>query len=207
MAITAAIAAALLATTALVGVVSLAPSAAHAATAGPIHHGPTVTHDSHHDLSVPLRTVAGSPSPGGAPHQADVPIRMPALRHGAHNQLSAPVQGAVTQNAPAASNNFDGVGNGFSGPNGTFSVNSAPPDTNGTVGPQDYVQTVNTDFAVFNKDSSRGAVGSVRYGPVTINTLWNGFGGLCQSDNDGDPTVVYDQIANRWVISQFAVTG
>ena len=206
MAVTAAVAAALLATTALVGVVSLAPSAAHAAN-GPIHHGPTVTHDSHHDLSVPLRTVAGRPSPAGAPHQADVPIRMPALRHGASNHLSAPVQGAVALAAPAATNNFDGVGNGFSGPNGTFSVASAPPDTNGAVGPQDYVQTVNTDFAVFNKDASRGAVGSVRYGPVTINTLWNGFGGLCQTDNDGDPTVVYDQIANRWVISQFAVTG
>ena len=103
MAVTAAVAAALLATTALVGVVSLAPSAAHAAN-GPIHHGPTVTHDSHHDLSVPLRTVAGRPSPAGAPHQADVPIRMPALRHGASNHLSAPVQGAVALAAPAATN-------------------------------------------------------------------------------------------------------
>ena len=132
---------------------------------------------------------------------------MPALRRGAANHLSAPVQGAVALTAPTASNNFDGVGAGFTGPNGTFSVSSAPPDTNGAVGPQDYVQTVNTDFAVFNKDPNRGAVGAVRYGPVTINTLWNNFGGLCQSDNDGDPTVVYDQIANRWVISQFAVTG
>ncbi|HZC07298.1 MAG TPA: hypothetical protein VE338_16810, partial [Ktedonobacterales bacterium] len=206
LAMSAAVAAALLATTALVGVVSLAPRAAHAAE-GPIHHGAVVTHDSHHDLSVPLRTVAGTPSPVTAPHQADAPIRMPALRRGASNHLTAPVQGATVLTAPTASNNFDGVGNGFSGPNGTFSVSAAPPDTNGTVGPQDYVQTVNTDFAVFNKDPNRGAVGSVRYGPVTINTLWNSFGGLCQTDNDGDPTVVFDQIANRWVISQFAVTG
>ena len=206
LAVSAAVAAALLATTALVGVVSLTPRAAQAA-GGPIQHGATVTHDSHHDLSVPLRSVAGTPSPVTAPHQADAPIRMPALRHGAANRLSAPVQGATTLAAPTASNNFDGVGNGFTGPNGTFTVSAAPPDTNGTVGPQDYVQTVNTDFAVFNKDPNRGAVGSVRYGPVTINTLWNGFGGLCQTDNDGDPTVVYDQIANRWVISQFAVTG
>ncbi|HLZ20822.1 MAG TPA: hypothetical protein VKQ30_01690, partial [Ktedonobacterales bacterium] len=108
---------------------------------------------------------------------------------------------------PAPTNNFDGVGNGFTGPQGTFSVASAPPDTNGSVGPQDYVQTVNTDFAVFNKDPSRGAVGSVRYGPVQINTLWSGFGGLCQSDNDGDPVVAYDSISNRWLISQFAVTN
>ena len=204
--VTAGITAALVATTALMGVISLSPHAAQAA-GGPVQHGPIVTHEAHHDLSAPLRSVAGTPTPPGAPHQADVPIRMPALRHGAANHLTAPVQGAVALTAPTASNNFDGVGAGFTGPNGTFSVSSAPPDTNGAVGPQDYVQTVNTDFAVFNKDPNRGAVGSVRYGPVTINTLWNNFGGLCQTDNDGDPTVVYDQIANRWVISQFAVTG
>src|SRR4029077_16271509 len=103
--------------------------------------------------------------------------------------------------APALNNNFDGVGNGFTGPQGTFSVNSAPPDTNGDVGPNHYVQTVNTDFAVFNKS------GTALYGPVPINTLWSGFGGVCQTDNDGDPVVLYDSIADRWVISQFAVTG
>jgi hypothetical protein len=136
LAMSAAVAAVFLATTALVGVVSLAPRIAQAA-GGPIHHGAVVTHDSHHDLSIPLRDVAGKPSPATTPHQADAPIRMPALRHGAANHLSAPVQGATTLAAPTASNNFDGVGNGFTGPNGTFTVNSAPPDTNGAVGPQD----------------------------------------------------------------------
>jgi hypothetical protein len=81
-----------------------------------------------------------------------------------------------------------------------FAVNSAPPDTNGDVGPNHYVQTVNTDFAIYNKS------GGLLYGPVPINTLWSGFGGGCQSNNDGDPTVVYDRIANRWVISQFSVS-
>src|SRR5256886_16592283 len=76
--------------------------------------------------------------------------------------------------------------------------NSAPPDTNGDVGPNHYVQTVNTDFAIFNKS------GTAIYGPVAINTLWSGFGGGCQSNNDGDPTVIYDPISDRWVISQFS---
>ena len=102
---------------------------------------------------------------------------------------------------PATSLNFSGIGNGFTGPAGTFTVNSAPPDTNGSVGPNHYVQIVNTDFAVFNKS------GLAIFGPVPINTLWSGFGGLCQTDNDGDPVVVYDRMADRWVISQFAVTG
>ena len=102
--------------------------------------------------------------------------------------------------APAIALNFDGIGNGFSGPSGTFSVAAAPPDTNGSVGPNHYVQIVNTDFVVFNKS------GTVLYGPVPVNTLWSGFGGGCQTNNDGDPVVLYDKIADRWVISQFSVS-
>src|SRR5947199_411107 len=41
------------------------------------------------------------------------------------------------------------------------------------------------------------------YGPVTGNTPWSGFGGSCQTRNDGDPIVLYDSIADRWLISQF----
>jgi hypothetical protein len=176
---------------------------------GAVGHGtgPRVSHDTHHDVSVPLSSIAGHPWQGsGTRADAFPPLR--PVRQGPHNNLTAPVQTQVgSAAAPNPSNNFDGVGNGFSGPNGTFTVSAAPPDTNGAVGLHDYVQTVNTDLAVFNKDASRGAVGSVRYGPVAINTLWSGFGGLCQTDNDGDPTVVYDRAADRWVIAQFAVTG
>ena len=122
--------------------------------------------------------------------------------HG-HNGASAAQPGgtaAVVAAAPTLLTSFDGVGNGFSGPNGTFNVNAAPPDTNGAVGPNHYVETVNTSFAIFNKS------GTPVYGPVPINQVWSGFGGGCQTNNDGDPTVVYDGIADRWVISQFSVT-
>src|SRR5207253_244373 len=78
----------------------------------------------------------------------------------------------------------------------------APPDTNGEVGATQYVQIVNEGFQVFNKSTG----GSV-YGPAGITTLWSGFGGVCQSNGDGDPIVLYDQLANRWVISQFAGSG
>jgi hypothetical protein len=169
--------------------------------------GPTISKSVKNDVSIPLRDIPGKPSNGHG-GQADDFAPLKTVRQGRPNTLNPHIQSQIGPlAAPTASNNFDGVGNGFSGPNGTFTVASAPPDTNGAVGPQDYVQTVNTDFAVFNKDPNRGTVGSVRYGPVAINTLWSGFGGLCQSDNDGDPTVVYDGIANRWVISQFAVTN
>ena len=38
------------------------------------------------------------------------------------------------------------------------------------------------------------------------NVLWSGFGSGCESNNDGDPIVLYDKLANRWVMSQFSVS-
>ena len=99
------------------------------------------------------------------------------------------------------STSFEGVGQGFTGPQGTFTVNSAPPDPNGAVGPNHFVEVVNSGFAVFNKS------GTPVYGPVATNTLWSGFGGLCETDNNGDATIKYDQFADRWVIQQLAITG
>ena len=72
-----------------------------------------------------------------------------------------------------------------------------PPDTNGEVGPNHYVQIVNTAYEVFNKN------GTVAAPAVPINTLWTTFGGACATHNDGDPVVNYDQLADRWVITQF----
>ena len=108
---------------------------------------------------------------------------------------------ATTAVATTPGLGFDGIGQGFTGPQGTFTVNSAPPDTNGAVGTTQYVQVVNTALAIFDK-----ATGAVAYGPVPINTLFQPLGGRCASDNDGDPVVVFDKLAQRWVISQFAVT-
>src|SRR5207249_8133171 len=96
-------------------------------------------------------------------------------------------------NIPTALLNFDGI------PFPGVACNCAPPDTNGEVGATQYVQIVNEGFQVFNKSTG----GSV-YGPAGITTLWSGFGGVCQNNGDGDPVVLYDQLANRWVITQFA---
>ncbi len=58
---------------------------------------------------------------------------------------------------------------------------------------------MNEGFQVFSKST-----GASLLGPVGIATLWNGFGGVCQNNGAGDPVVLYDQLANRWLISQFA---
>lgn len=109
--------------------------------------------------------------------------------------LDANVVGAV----PPPVLNFDGIGDGFVGPDGTFSVAAAPSDATGDVGPNNYVQAVNSHYAVFNK------TGTALAGPLALNTLWSGFGGGCETNNDGDPQVAYDPMADRWVISQFSV--
>ena len=87
----------------------------------------------------------------------------------------------------------------------------APPDTTGDVGPNHYVQWVNLRYAIYTL--TRGA-GSEITGfnlvpgfPKNGNVVWQGFGGRCQSDNDGDPIVQYDQLADRWILTQFAVSG
>jgi hypothetical protein len=73
-----------------------------------------------------------------------------------------------------------------------------PPDTNGDIGPNHYVQTVNTAIAVYDRN------GVELMPPTAINSLWSGLGGLCESTNRGDPIVLYDKAADRWLISQFA---
>src|SRR5436305_14806358 len=105
---------------------------------------------------------------------------------------------APMQLAPTAGLAFDGLGNATLG----FTIHAAPPDTNGAVGLTQYVQWVNSSFAVFDKST-----GALLAGPTLGNVLWAGFGGGCQTNNNGDPLAVYDKLANRWVLSQFSVTG
>ncbi len=89
---------------------------------------------------------------------------------------------------PAPLTNFAGINNR----NGVY-----PPDTTGDVGPNHFVQWVNLSYQIFNKS------GASLLGPANGNTLWSGFGGPCQTQNAGDPLVLYDSINDRWVLSQF----
>ncbi len=87
----------------------------------------------------------------------------------------------------------------------------APPDTTGDVGPNHYVQWVNLRYSIYtltrNANNEITAFNLVAGFPKQGNVVWQGFGGRCQSDNDGDPIVQYDQLADRWVLTQFAVAG
>lgn len=87
--------------------------------------------------------------------------------------------------------NILGLGYGF--PNYTNQANV--PDTNGAVGPTQFVEWINYSFVVFNKST-----GAVQYGPALGATLWQSLGGPCATYSNLDPVVQYDKLANRWVM-------
>jgi len=178
---------ALLATWSGAGISDMAPWSAPAA--------PLVVQSIKHDLSPPLRDIPPI-SPRSGVIEREIPIRplfgtqgqkIPAQKVPAIDPL---VQSpSPTLNMPSPIQNFDGLGN----LNGVL-----PPDTEGDVGPNHYVQWVNLSFAIWDKS------GNQLLAPAAGNTLWSGFGGLCQTTNNGDPIVQYDQLADRWLMSQFA---
>jgi hypothetical protein len=79
-------------------------------------------------------------------------------------------------------------------------IPEGPPDTNGDVGPNHYVQSVNDSFRVFDKN------GNPLTDPITFNSFFASLTGTpCGANqNEGDPFVFYDQLADRWVITDFA---
>ena len=160
--------------------------------------GPAVQYDVSPPLSAMAVGVAPEPDKKKEKKKAGR-IPLPGVSTAAPDPALQSAPGTAA--APTVGLNFEGVGQGFRGPSGTFSVNSAPPDTNGAVGPNHYVQIVNQSFAIFNKS------GTAIYGPVPTNTLWSGFGGGCQTNDDGDATVVYDRAADRWIFQQFSVSS
>ena len=92
---------------------------------------------------------------------------------------------------PATNIHFDGI------PHTGF----IPPDTEMAVGPNHIIQVVNSQFQIFDKSGATVA------GPFATNTLWSGFGGRCQTDNDGDAIFLYDEQNDQWILTQFAVSA
>lgn len=95
-----------------------------------------------------------------------------------------------TLHTPVAGLNFDGV---------AASAGRAVPDTNGAVGATQYLQWVNVDFEIFDKNA-----GASLYGPADASTIWTGFA-PCNTTDDDDVVVEYDKMANVWVLEQHVV--
>lgn len=153
----------------------------------------------HNDTSKPLRDMKAKPAFYKQQHENEnpkIPTRHTDSPDTVVQSQFSDLRSLMTVNMPSPLLNFDGIG--FPG----VACNCAPPDTNGEVGATQYVQIVNEGYQVFNKTTGASVLG-----PVGITTIWTGFGGPCEAAGDGDPVVLYDQLANRWVVSQFAGAG
>jgi len=172
------------------------PSQEKPSPAGP---QPIVRYDLKHTHTPPLRDL---------PHLANPTLQQPAREtfsalplpfHGGQEpqnptkDMARQPFGPVANTMPTPLFNFEGISN----VNGVL-----PPDTDGDVGRSHYVQIVNLSLAVWDINSNPP---TRLLGPISTNALWAGFGGICETNNDGDPIVLYDHLADRWMVSQFAL--
>lgn len=152
---------------------------------------PTVDRPVYFDVSPPLRDML---------HAAMVPAdgswKDGVVKNYTDEQLESnpgPLSGQGVQNyfgslqADTTIQNFNGMGNigGY-----------VPPDTHGDVGLNHYFQVVNCSYAIYNKS------GGKIFGPAGNSTVWSG---MPHNSNDGDAIVLYDELANRWLFSQFSL--
>jgi hypothetical protein len=199
----------------LIGIASYKPSKANRFKPQPQGQVEVVAASKITTSTQPLRELAPAPVSLGAHRQAK-PIRLnpnilvslgpapkdPVLQSTVRTVRTTRAARRAASPTPVAAAPIEGLGADFeNGPN-KFSVDVSPPDTSGAVGDTQFVQWVNTSFAVFDKRTRKPILG-----PVLGNLLFAPLGGNCATDNDGDPVVQYDKIAGRWVLSQFAVSS
>ncbi|MBI3668017.1 MAG: fibronectin type III domain-containing protein [Acidobacteria bacterium] len=155
---------------------------------------PEVRPPAHYDVSPPLGDINVDDNSDGKKPKKERPLRLPRAPKGSPHATDPVAQTSAGPLVSAGtSKNFEGVGEGLA----KYYVGEAPPDTNMAVGPNHIVQWVNSSIAVFDKN------GNLRTGyPKPGNALWSGFGGPCETTNDGDPVAQYDAAADRWVMSQ-----
>lgn len=147
-------------------------------------------------ISMPLRDAPAS-NPFSAwverPEPRTPQSRLPQLPRN-HLETDSVVQTDAAAAMPTPAVTFEGMAVADA------CGNCLPPDPVGAVGPNHYVQMVNSHIAIYNK------TGGVVTAPKAINSLWASVPNtICFTHNNGDPIVLYDQLADRWLVSQFTV--
>lgn len=160
------------------------------AQAQKVLNNPVVRHDSRHDVSLPLREMAQTASRHRAGAQMPEPGHAWQLPEGPPGRDTAVQQfyPPTIHTVPVFS--FDAVRED--------ERNAQVPDTNGAVGKKQFVEITNFDYAVYDKATGKNVLK-----PTDTNTIFSGFGGRCQNTDPGDPVVVYDKLADRWLVSYF----
>ncbi len=163
---------------------------------------PVVTQAAFHDVSKPLTEMAVQPLGAEYHHQwkGKVVENKFEDKHLKKTSGALPIgEDPLWQKEPGSKaltspiQNFEGTRNSDN------SSGLSPPDVQGDVGPNHYFQMCNVIFQIFDKN------GTTLMGPLDNSTIWSGFIGPWTGSNDGDPIVLYDEQADRWLVSQFAV--
>jgi len=159
------------------------------------------------DVSLPLHVLAATPRRTAPLFPSQEPVEIRPERGPVVKDRGYSGDGALQMRGsfgpalqiPATSANFEGLSNQDNFNIFGFRVN--PPDPNGAVGPNHYVEMINLVFGVYSK------TGTLLLGPVDTGTLWAGFAIADCTDPSGDPIVLYDQLADRWLLTQFTTRG
>jgi len=159
------------------------------------------------DVSLPLRALAAAPFRMAPLRPSQEPVEIRPERGPVVKDRGYSSDGALQTRGsfgpalqiPATNANFEGLSNQDNFNIFGFRVN--PPDPNGAVGPNHYVEMINLVFGVYSK------TGTLLLGPVDTGTLWAGFAIPDCTDPSGDPIVLYDQFADRWLLTQFTTRG
>jgi hypothetical protein len=165
----------------------------------PAQSRPEVIYDSYHDTSLPVREYSMGLPHGRAPREVEHPRPRRILSGAAVPVADLAEQSYVAPPVSAAIGlDFEGIPNSA---NGT-SLEGIPSDDNLAAGATQVVETINTAWQVYDKTTGKSV-----FGPQQISALFTGLPGLCGQGQTffwTDPIVLYDQIANRWIISQIA---
>ncbi len=156
-----------------------------------------------HDATAPLRVLAAQ----AQTHALAGPKTIPERSGVRPAPTSSGFSGDSAVQAKAASGgirtfpiqNFNGISSQDN--QDVYGGQFVPPDPNGDVGRTQYVEMVNVLFSVYSK------TGKTELGPTPIGALWQGFKIPDCTDPSGDPIVLYDQLANRWILTQFTTRG
>ncbi|HEY6578737.1 MAG TPA: hypothetical protein VIY09_05405 [Rhizomicrobium sp.] len=156
---------------------------------------PIVRYDARHDVSLPLREMART----ARPHSLRE-FEMPEPGHGRPLPEGPPGKDPVVQQVYLPKVHtvkvlaFNAVRED--------EQNAQVPDTNGAVGATQFVEITNFDYAVYDKTT-----GKIVQQPTNTNTIFSGFGGLCENTPPGDPVVIWDKLAQRWLVSYLNYSG
>jgi hypothetical protein len=161
--------------------------------------GPTFTEAAAFDVSKPLRELAKTVPSSKGKGIVVPPERGPVVRDRGHSRDGALQSKVVGPAIPGPIANFEGLSNQDNFDIFGFRVN--PPDNDGDVGPNHYVELINLVLGVFDKS------GNKLLGPVDIGSLWADFEIPDCTDPSGDPIVLYDQTVDRWLLTQFTTSG